>query len=242
MELDDTLVTLITNELLKRLHNESFLDKVGGVPVSPAVKKPPLVLIGGITGLQPGTVSALESRYDIRYQDGLEGVPDDALVLVTSMSIRALVRLAQGDDGDTPEGAGLLWALLRGKQPVIREEGMIWRTFSARIPPALADTYRGYERKLGGYGVQIVNEAGIPAALGGVVPPSVPVQTAPAPAERVKKPGKRVITEMDLIRECPPAKGKGQSFEMGPGDILTPLARDYVSAMHIDICGVSGYC
>jgi hypothetical protein len=239
MELDDTLVTLITNELLKRLHNESFLDKVGAVPVSPVVKKPPLVLIGGITGLQPGTVSALESRYDIRCQDGLEGVSEDALVLVTSMSIRALVRLAQGDDGDTPEGAGLLWALLRGKRPVIREEGMIWRTFSPRIPPALADTYQGYERKLGCYGVQIVNEAGIPGALGETVVP-VPVQTAPASAERVKKPGKRVITEMDLMRACPPVRGNGQSFELGPGDILTPLARDYVTSMHIDICGA--YC
>jgi hypothetical protein len=52
---------------------------------------------------------------------------------------------------------------------------------------------------------------------------------------RAPGPGRRVLTEADLRAACPVAGGPGQTFRLSPGDILTPLAQDYVQSMKIDL-------
>ncbi|MDR1948057.1 MAG: hypothetical protein LBQ38_01565 [Spirochaetaceae bacterium] len=228
MEVNDSLVTLITQELLKRLQ-KGELEKG---------EKPPLVLIGGSGALSPGALASLESRYAILRCDTRDvDYPDNASVLVTAMSIQALTRLSEGDDGCTPEGCGLLWAILRGKNPVVLEEGIAWRKLSAVMPRTLAEKYRSHEQVLAGYGVKIVKDADIAAALSGKgSPPPLPALASPPAGAEVKHPGKRVISEKELIQACPESKGNGQTFAVGPKDILTPLAIDYVKRMHINIC------
>ncbi|MDR2049752.1 MAG: hypothetical protein LBP69_09895 [Treponema sp.] len=234
MEINDSLVTMITQELLKRLQRGESLTN--GTEKN---EKPPLVLIGGSSALSPAALTALESRFAVIPHDRAEAeFPEDAAVLVTRMSIQALTRVSEGDGGCTPEGYGLLRAILRGKTAVILEEGMAWRAFSATMPKALLEKYCGHERALAAYGVKIVKDADIAAVFsGGACPscPSRPVSAAPSvPAGPENKPaGKRVISERELMLACPESGGYGQIFAIGPRDILTPLAADYVTRMRI---------
>jgi ethanolamine utilization protein len=216
MEIDDKVVSFITRELLKRL-GQDFSEKI------------PLAIIGG--PLSPAALAAVDDRYAVSAQDSLDpDFSDNAVILVTKLSIQALVRVAEGDPGCTPEGHGLLWAALRGKTPYVLEEGIEWRAFSTQMPRALHDKYAACEQKLTSYGVKIIKEADIGKALSAgssakASPVSLPVRTG----------AKKVITEMELSRLCPESKGKGQTLIIGSADIITPLARDYITAMSITV-------
>jgi hypothetical protein len=232
MKIDDALVTAITRELLKRLgNNEDF---------SLGVTKP-LVITGSDSDLQSSTRTSLEAEYAIQWHTSLEALfPDNAEVLVPKLSIQALVRLAEGDAGCTPEGAALLWALLRGKRPVILEEGIEWRGFKETLSPALTSKFNAHEKTLASYGAVFVREADVLCALAGGTPARCagpagsgkPVPVFPSPVGGKRK---RVIGEVELIRLCPESGGFGQALEIGLGDILTPLANDYVAKMQITV-------
>ena len=230
MEVNDALVTAITQELLKRL---------GGGP-SPAGKKP-LVIAGDTSILGAATLASLEGSYDIVRHSSLEALfPDNAEVLVTKLSVQALVRLSEGDAGCTPEGAALLWALLRGRKPVIVEEGIEWRGFKSTMCPALAAKYVSCERTLAAYGAFFTGESNVVKVLSGKTCPAPAPVVLGAPAVSTAPPRgtgarKRVLSEVDVIRLCPLAAGEGQVIEIGLTDILTPLAVDYVSRMRITV-------
>jgi hypothetical protein len=227
MEIDESLVTMITQELLKRLGKGETL--AGGTEKN---EKPPLFLVGGASVLSPPVLASLESRFGIIAHDSLDAdFPEDASVLVTKMSIQALTRVSEGDEGCTPEGHALLWAVLRGKTAVILEEGMVWRAFGGTMPRPLLEKYCAHERALASYGIKIVKDADIAAVFsGGACPPRT--VTIPAGPE-IKPAGKRVISERELTLVCPESKGYGQTFAIGPRDILTPLAVEYVTRMRI---------
>jgi hypothetical protein len=229
MEIDDKLVSLITKELLKRLEGGT-LSPPGNSGTGEEI---PLVLVGGSTGVQ----ASLESRYRIINPDDPGGFPERAEVVICKLGIQALVRVAEGDEGCTPEGRLLLWALLRGKSPVILQEGIEWRCFAALMSRALYEKYSAWEQKLLSYGAKIVKEADLPAVLAGA-PALVNAGVSASPPPSVVLPksgGKRVITETELNKICPVSKGKGQTLVIGKADILTPLAQDYITAMHITV-------
>jgi ethanolamine utilization protein len=232
MKIDDALVAAITRELLKRLGNDEDF--------SLGVKKP-LVITGSDSNLQSSTRTSLEAGYNIQWHDGLEALfPDNAEVLVTKLSIQALVRVAEGDAGCTSEGAALLWALLRGKRPVILEEGIEWRGFKETISPALTSKFNAHEKILASYGAVFVQEAnvlcalanGTPACCTGPAGSGKPALVSPSPGGGKRK---RVIGEVELMRLCPEAEGFGQVLEIGLKDILTPLANDYAAKMRITV-------
>jgi hypothetical protein len=234
MEIDDSLVTLITRELLKRLQKgEPLTGGAGGGP------KPPLVVIGGVSALSSSALAALEDRFVIIPHDSLDAnFPENSSILVTAMSIQALTRVSEGDEGCTPEGYGLLWAVLRGKTAVVLEGGVAWRAFSGTMPKALLEKYYSHERTLASYGIRIVKDADIASAFSGKACPSAqPVFAAPSnPAgPETKTSGKRVIAERELMLACPESNGYGQTFVTGPKDILTPLAADYATRMRITV-------
>jgi hypothetical protein len=238
MEINDALVTAITRELLKRL---------GGEACASLAEKKPLVLAGGTGNLRADTLASLEAGHALTHHNSLDAVfPDSAEVVVTKLSIQALVRIAEGDAGCTPEGAALLWALLRGKKPVILEEGVEWRAHKDTMSPALAARYNACERVLASYGAVFTPESGLSGLCAGCCAdapkPAAASQPqvfgAPSNAPRVTTgtgQKKRVISEIDLIKLCPASAGAGQIVEIGPRDILTPLAEDYVSKMRITV-------
>ena len=233
MEIDDKLVSLITKELLRRLEKGTLSSPED----SGSGEKIPLAFIGGSAGAQAG----LESRYWIISPDDPGSFPEKAEVVICTLGIQALVRIAEGDEGCTPEGRALLWALLRGKSPLILQEGIEWRGFAASMSKALYEKYSACEQKLLSYGARIVKEADLSAVLAGapvLVHAGVPVSPPPS-VVLPKSGGKRVITETELNKICPVSKGKGQSLVIGKADILTPLAQDYITAMHITVSRLS---
>lgn len=237
MEIDDTLVSLITQELLKRLEQ-------GNLSVSlEEQEKTPLILIGGTAPLSADALASLKHRFHILGHDTLEEthLPDNAPVLATTLSIQALTQVSAGDPGSTPEGYGLLWAILRGKTPFVLEEGIEWRRFGTTMPRSLYEKYTGYEKIIAGYGIKIIKEKDVVSSLLGksrLPSPEkpLPVASPVSPPVMGRPPGKRVITETELMRLCPLSKGKGQTLVIGSGDILTPLALDYVTTMQISVC------
>jgi hypothetical protein len=96
------------------------------------------------------------------------------------------------------------------------------------------DRYVRCEDLLVSYGVKLVDEAEIIAALlgrsAGRVRPVSSVPVSGRPSGR-----RRVLTEAEVRAVCPVAGGPGQTLRLGPGDFLTPLARDYVQALKLNL-------
>lgn len=46
---------------------------------------------------------------------------------------------------------------------------------------------------------------------------------------------RRVISEAEIMRLCPSSAGTGQNVEIRCGDIITPLAEDYIAKMRITV-------
>jgi ethanolamine utilization protein len=222
MEINDALVTTITRELIKRLG-----PKIGvqGSPLGEVPKKCPLVISGEPSA---AILESLERDYDIIRHSGSEAVfPDNAKVLIARLGIQALVRLSEGDAGCTCEGAALLWALLRGKKPIVVEEGIQWREYKNVMCSALAAKYVSHERNLASYGALFVREAELSKVLA-----CAESGLGVSAGKQGKGQRKRVISEAELRRLCPTAAG---TLTIGFKDILTPLAEDYIAKMRITV-------
>ncbi|MDR3176707.1 MAG: hypothetical protein LBU06_09275 [Desulfovibrio sp.] len=256
MQISDELISRVTRELIKRFGSG------GGESPVPA-PKPLLHLVGGRAGVSPAFAARLEEAFAIREHTAWEDhVPPEAVVLLSKLGIQALVRVASGDEGCTVEGRALLEAILLGRPVAVLESGLAWRASGA--PKALAARYAEYEKTLESYGLKIVDEDGvIPALLGRETGDGGPLREAASPVpERftngtggspgkslprdacgrasqalnvLKSGGRRVINEAAIKAACPEARGLGQTFATSPGDILTPLAKDYALAMRINL-------
>jgi len=247
MEINDALVTAITRELLKRLDVKSLGRGGEAENASSPTLYPqppvPIVISGELSDLGAASLACLEERFSIVPHSSLEAAfPENAEVLVTRLGVQALVRLSEGDAGCTNEGAALLWALLRGKKPIIVEEGIEWRRFKGAMTASLAARYASHERSLVSYGAVFVKKADLAKALSGNCSPkpscpAIPASANPAPLQGMAG-SKRVINELELMRLCPASLGQGQAVEIGSRDILTPLAEDYIAKMRISVSRV----
>jgi ethanolamine utilization protein len=225
MEITDELVQKITAELWRRIG-----------PEAPAPRaRPRLLLAGGLEILSPEARAEIEKHFELKAapEDG-RALPEAEAVLVTSLSIQALVRVAAGDEGCTTEGRALLAALLEGRPAAVLTSGLAWRRYQGTAPRPLLDRYVRCEDVLASYGVKLVDEAEIIAALlGRSAQEGRPAQaSAAAPPARNRR---RVVNETEVRSLCPVAGGPGQTLKLSPGDILTPLALDYVQSLKIDL-------
>jgi len=69
-----------------------------------------------------------------------------------------------------------------------------------------------------------------PQALAAPITPGPPAALPP-------RGRRRILTEADVRAACPVAGGPGQILSLAPGDILTPLAQDYVQSLKIILEG-----
>jgi hypothetical protein len=249
MEITDELVSRITAELWRRLGPES----------GPAAARPRLLVVGDPAALSPAARDEILKYFEVlenpapglpfmrrqedenlKYFEGLENPADCGAsftadsVLVTSLSLQALVRVAAGEEGCTPEGRALLAALLQGRPAAVLKSGLIWRRCQGAAPRPLLDRYVRCEDLLVSYGVKLVDEAEIISALLGRSAGRVRPVSAPAVSGRPSG-RRRVLTEAEVRAACPVAGGSGQTLRLGPGDFLTPLARDYVQSLKLNL-------
>jgi len=234
MQISDDLIQYITGELMKRLGQ--------GAPTAAA--KPLLHLVGRREDLSTPALACIQAHFEVRlHQNWEDELPLEASVLITRLNIQALVRVAEGDEGCTVEGRALLAALLNGQPVAALRDGLLWRRYIPTAPRALLARYNSCENKLQEYGLKLVAEDEVVGALMGP-PPSVPlapqIRAAVPPPEPgaafVRPPsGRRVLSEAKVMEACPASQGFGQTLHLSPGDVLTPLAQDYLLAMKINV-------
>jgi len=230
MQISDDLIQYITNELMKRLERQP--------EILSAAAKPLLHLVGRREDFSTPALARIQESFDVRehtrYEDEL---PPSARVLLSSLGLQALTRVAEGDEGCTIEGRVLLSALLNGQPVAALRDGLLWRRYQASAPRGLLLRYQHCERVLRDYGLKLVDEDEVVEALSGQAPKFPASPAPPQAAAAFKRPagGRKVLTEAELMKLCPLSGGEGQSLRLSPGDILTPLAQDYVSALKIKL-------
>ena len=230
MQISDDLIQHITRKLMKRLEAENMLD----VALAEAPARPLLHLVGSLGDLSAPALARLQEKFDIReHKSWDDELPPQAAVLITSLNIQALVRVAEGDEGCTVEGRALLTALLNGQPVAALSGGLVWRRYQATAPKELLARYARCEKTLVSYGLKLVEEDQVAGALLGQVKTEV-IQCPPLLLNQVPA-RRRVWSEVAVMAACPAASGGGQTLRLGPGDVLTPLARDYIAAMTINV-------
>jgi ethanolamine utilization protein len=234
---NDELVTKITNEILRRL-NSPGLKAADGKPA-----KKPLLTVGPLESLSVPVQTALKERYEICSVDTWESSDlPSAPLLMTTLGLQALCRVASGDEGCTIEGRVLLSALLEGRTAVLLNTGLVWRRFKDTAPKVLEANYLSYESTLRSAGLKIVSNDEILTALEGPLAPAwspslSPLYQAICPAAQTKTARAvrgRVLTENCVQELFPKGSGPGE-FKLNCGDILTPLAKDYLLAQKITV-------
>ncbi|MDR2300600.1 MAG: hypothetical protein LBF38_00905 [Deltaproteobacteria bacterium] len=236
MIIDDELVTRVTDEILKLLKAKaSQAGQTGPGPVTAPVtdpgakSRPTLMVVGPLDALSEKGQGVLAENFSIMPIRGLDqsGRPK-APLLITSLGLQALVQVASGDEGCTEEGRALLSNLLEGRSVAALESGVAWRKLGPLAPRVLVSLYRSAEATLVSAGLKIVPESGLIRALcaqgtlGGGVAKGYPGGQ-----------GSRVLTE-SVVKNLFPDGAVGP-LELRPGDILTPLGRDYLASKKIDI-------
>ncbi|MDR2386818.1 MAG: hypothetical protein LBE80_04435 [Deltaproteobacteria bacterium] len=232
MIIDEQLVTRVTNEILKLLKAKGAPASPPGPPApepaKPEAAKATLMVVGPLSALSEKTQSLLAEKFSLLPIRGLDqsGRPQ-APLLITALGLQALVQVASGDEGCTEEGRALLSALLEARAVWALEAGLAWRKLSPLAPRVLVSIYRSAEATLVSAGLKIVPESGLMEALGQKNPLAL-VSTKPRAGQ-----SSRVLTESILKNLFP--EGALGPLELRPGDILTPLGRDYLLAKKIPI-------
>ena len=86
-------------------------------------------------------------------------------IVVSELAIKNLAEITNGTYS-TDEGKKLLYYILEGKELILAEEGIEWRSFPL-IPSKLQEKYREYEKILETYGVKILKRIEIKEYLEG---------------------------------------------------------------------------
>jgi hypothetical protein len=242
VKITDELVTRVTNEIL-RLIGASGQGAAIAPPGCPsgaeACRKPPLLVVGPQSALSEGCLASLASHFELVPIRGLDqGGRPKAPLLVTSLGLQALVQVASGDEGCTEEGRAILAALLDGQPAVALESGLAWRALTQAAPRALVSLYQTAETHLKNAGLKIAKENELLAALTGK--PSTALswsgpagRQSPCPQQAEPRKIVRVLTEPVVSNLFP--NGSGGPLLLKPGDILTPLARDWLLARKIQV-------
>lgn len=237
MQISDDLIQYITSELMKRVRPDAPAEAL-------APAKPLLHLVGRREDLSTPALARIQESFEVReHLNWDDELPREASVLITSLNIQALVRVTEGDEGCTVEGRALLAALLNGQPVAALRDGLVWRRYLNTAPRGLLARYGHCENVLQGYGLKLVDEDQVAEALLGhpLAAPKSP-QTLPVPAPPAAAPaftpsgsGRRVWSEAKVMEACPASRGPGQTLRLSPGDVLTPLAQDYLLAMKINL-------
>ncbi|MCG7405872.1 ethanolamine utilization protein [Paenibacillus sp. ACRRX] len=243
------LIQAVTAEVLKRLAH---------VPADePSVQKRRIVV------MSEETMPALELGLNLNAMDELcyyeESMRDCDLLVIPQLCLQLLSNLAQGISAGSRERF-VLTMLLKGKQVVALEEGLMYRKYKSTAPVLLYKLYDGWVDKLSSYGVRFVREAdleqivlahgqaievqdvqkveGMQAAKQAVHPLQAgasPTEAARMHAEQPLLPeviSCKVITEAE-VKKC--RLQNRNEIVIGQNSIITPLAQDYLRMQQMQV-------
>lgn len=166
--------------------------------------------------------------------------------ILTRMSCTGLVQTALGfDEGCAWEARLALAGLMRGAKVFVLEEGLAWRAHRATASRGLIRHYSECEKTAQSYGLRLIAETDLPAAVqalrrdsaapekAGSAPGAAVAANLAAPADALNPLlNKKLLTESDAAALC--REGAG-SVTVPAGTIITPLAQDYLKAHKVAV-------
>lgn len=219
----------VTPELLEEITRQVVAALTAGEPA------------GGPGGLLVGEGAWTPSIPGYRWAEETEyrGDMDPYTVVVCrQVSCAQLCDMALGRD-TTPAACAVSKALLAGKPVYLAEEGLPHRASQATANPRYYAMLEDYVTRLTQFGVRVAPQAELERLLSGQTPAKACAAPAsPEPLEPVTGfAGEAesfcgVLTAEEARRL---AKTCGGTLRLGPGAILTPLARDVLREKRVEL-------
>lgn len=211
----DTLIELITQEVMKRL----FAKKA-------------LVLCDEKS--ENLNLAFLEGYSLENYKEGLD-IDDYELIVVPKLSIENISALALGLPNDKMVGI-IIRALFKGKKVIVLKEGLEHRQYKETAKGNLYKLYLDYENKITALGVEIEGEVVCQVASNLKEEQKVSKICDSIIENENNMFNKKVITEADLRR----FQMKGiKEISVIKNCILTPLAKDFIRTSKIKLKPIS---
>ncbi|KJB85511.1 ethanolamine utilization protein [Paenibacillus sp. E194] len=229
------IIEAVAAEVIKRLGQH---DK----KVPTAVRKQAVLLSMEAV---PELESVLNSHVDVRYYD--ETLRDCDVLIIPKLCIQLLANLANGISAG-PRERFVLTMLLKGREVIALEEGLLYRKYKSTAPVLLYKMYDEFTAKLSAYGIRLVKEQDLPAACleNGNVSGKLQVGQKPVTAQEdnqvesvvsdIASPAlvlnRKVITEAELKKH---RLHNGKEIVIDRHSIITPLAQDYLRMQKMQV-------
>ena len=218
----EALVEVIANEVYKRLQNTQ------AVKIKDSKKQAVIVA----TEAYPQIENLLANEYTIQYFD--DSVRDCDVVIIPKMCIQLLGNLANGLSA-SPRERFILTMLLKGKNVIALEDGIVYKRFKQTSNALLFKMYGEYVKKIEGFGIKIIHDTQL---LQSCCEEKIAQNADEAPFhKKAEVISKKVITEADLkkfhLRNV-------KEIMVTPNSIITPLAKDYIRMQQMHVQGLNG--
>ncbi|UNK16852.1 ethanolamine utilization protein [Paenibacillus sp. N3/727] len=222
------IIEAVTSEVIKRLE-QAQSDKA----TVPILKKQAVLLASEPV---PELESMLNQHYEVRYYD--ETLRDCDVLIIPKLCLQLLSNLGNGISAGQRERF-VLTMLLKGRQVIALEEGLLYRKYKSTAPVLLYKQYDGFVDKLSSYGIQMVKESGLLMACQQDGRSEDIQQSSPAieHAEVLLQPEvltRKVITEAEL-KKYRLQNQNWKEIVIDRHSIITPLAQDYLRMQQMQV-------
>lgn len=231
------LIDAVAAEVIKRL-NQEYQEE-------PAAAKKRVVLL--TVEAVPELENVLKPYYDVLYFD--ESLRDCDVLIIPKLCLQLLSNLANGLSTG-PRERFVLTMLLKGREVIALEEGLLYRKYKPTAPVLLYKLYDEFANKLRAYGIQLVKEhdlltacledSHVEAGTGLQVEQQLAerredahVESAPSnPHAQEFVLNRKVITEAELKKY---RLHNGKDIVIDRHSIITPLAQDYLRMQKMQV-------
>ncbi|NEZ44033.1 ethanolamine utilization protein [Paenibacillus alvei] len=231
------IIEAVTAEVMKRLNLERQEE------TAPAKKRAVLLTVEAVPELE----NVLKPYYDVLYYD--ESLRDCDVLIIPKLCLQLLSNLANGLSVG-PRERFVLTMLLKGREVIALEEGLLYRKYKATAPVLLYKLYDEFANKLRAYGIRLVKEHDL---LGACLEDShveagsglqaeqqlaekredSHVEFAPStPHAQEFVLNRKVITEAELKKY---RLHNGKEIVIDRHSIITPLAQDYLRMQKMQV-------
>ncbi|MGM1045447.1 MAG: ethanolamine utilization protein [Bacillota bacterium] len=221
------IIEAVTAEVMKRLQQAQSNEPT----TVPVLKKQAVLLT---VEPVPELESMLNQHYEVRYYD--ETLRDCDVLIIPKLCLQLLSNLGNGISAGQRERF-VLTMLLKGRQVIALEEGLLYRKYKSTAPVLLYKQYDGFVDKLSSYGIQMVKESGLLMACQQDGRSKDIQQSSPAieHTEVLLQPEvltRKVITEAELKKY---RLQNRKEIVIDRHSIITPLAQDYLRMQQMQV-------
>lgn len=220
------IIEAVTAEVIKRLEQAQSNEQTVTMP-----KKQAVLLA---TEPVPELESMLNQHYEVRYYD--ESLRDCDVLIIPKLCLQLMSNLANGISASERERF-VLTMLLKGRQVVAVEEGLLYRKYKSTAPVLLYKLYDGFVDKLSSYGIQMVKQSKLlmTCLQEG---PAADIQQSLSAIEHAEVLSQPEVLTSKVITEAELKKFRLQNRKeivIDRHSIITPLAQDYLRMQQMQV-------